>query len=298
MTMNILKASYKEIKETDISKKIEQIARVCYKSEDKIGPGTDMKMVENLKTRRHYAMLEHATLAYRVSYAIYGYVVEIVAFAMHNITDADIDSVPDISRIRYTETRMSEDPETDSFVVSGNLRAWTEFFEYITSHYSQGYLKRQNNNENDKRLLELITQVAKDSKNIVDFTSVTEGWTPCDEPDMKLITDFSELMPAERMVHETFSVLFTCDRGVTHELVRMRDCSFAQESTRYCNYANGKFGNEISVIEPVFWSSDDDTDKRLQWENACKASQDSYNQLIAKGAVPAGKKRIADLCKS
>ena len=43
---------------------------------------------------------------------------------------------------------------------------------------------------------------------------------------------------------------FTCDRGVSHELVRHRVFSFAQESTRYCNYSKDKFGNELTFIIP------------------------------------------------
>jgi thymidylate synthase (FAD) len=43
----------------DIYKKIERIARVCYKSEDKIGPGTAERMVQNLVSNGHWAMLEH-----------------------------------------------------------------------------------------------------------------------------------------------------------------------------------------------------------------------------------------------
>ena len=49
--------------------------------------------------------------------------------------------------------------------------------------------------------------------------------------------------------HSSLSVKFIVDRGVSHELVRHRIASFAQESTRYCNYANDKFGNEITVID-------------------------------------------------
>lgn len=41
----------------------------------------------------------------------------------------------------------------------------------------------------------------------------------------------------------------SADRGLTHELVRHRVASFAQESTRYCNYSKGKFGSEITVVE-------------------------------------------------
>lgn len=48
---------------------------------------------------------------------------------------------------------------------------------------------------------------------------------------------------------------FTCDRGISHELVRHRVFSFAQESTRYCNYSKGKFGGEITYILPTFLKS-------------------------------------------
>ena len=48
------------------------------------------------------------------------------------------------------------------------------------------------------------------------------------------------------------TVHFVCDRGVSHEFVRHRVFSFAQESTRYCNYSKDKFGNEITFIKPCF----------------------------------------------
>ena len=46
------------------------------------------------------------------------------------------------------------------------------------------------------------------------------------------------------------TVKFICDRGVSHEFVRHRVFSFAQESTRYCNYSKDKFGNEVTFILP------------------------------------------------
>ena len=50
------------------------------------------------------------------------------------------------------------------------------------------------------------------------------------------------------------SVRWTCDRGVSHEFVRHRVFSFAQESTRYCNYSKDKFGNELTFIIPTWLS--------------------------------------------
>ena len=45
-----------------------------------------------------------------------------------------------------------------------------------------------------------------------------------------------------------YTIKFICDRGVSHEFVRHRVFSFAQESTRYCNYSKDKFGNELTFI--------------------------------------------------
>ncbi|MBU4577099.1 MAG: FAD-dependent thymidylate synthase [Proteobacteria bacterium] len=50
--------------------------------------------------------------------------------------------------------------------------------------------------------------------------------------------------------HANVTVRFTCDRGVTHELVRHRLAAYSQESTRYCNYAQDKFGNQLTFVIP------------------------------------------------
>jgi thymidylate synthase (FAD) len=52
------------------------------------------------------------------------------------------------------------------------------------------------------------------------------------------------------------TVRFITNRGVTHELVRHRLCSFAQESTRYCNYGKDKFDNQVTFIKPVWFTTD------------------------------------------
>lgn len=52
------------------------------------------------------------------------------------------------------------------------------------------------------------------------------------------------------------TVKFVCDRGVSHEFVRHRVFSFAQESTRYCNYSKDKFGKELTFIMPSWIESD------------------------------------------
>ena len=49
--------------------------------------------------------------------------------------------------------------------------------------------------------------------------------------------------------HAMASVRIIADRGLTHEIVRHRIASFAQESTRYCNYSKNKFDHQITVVK-------------------------------------------------
>lgn len=71
---------------------------------------------------------------------------------------------------------------------------------------------------------------------------VENGWLD----DLQYICEPTEFHAKRITVH------FVCDRGVSHEFVRHRVMSFAQESTRYCNYSKDKFGNEITFIKPCF----------------------------------------------
>lgn len=83
--------------------------------------------------------------------------------------------------------------------------------------------------------------------------------------------------------HEKVTVRIICDRGVTHEIVRHRIASYSQESTRYCNYSDDKFGSEITVIEPCFCKGD--TTWRV-WDWAMEHAEKSYLQLLKLGATP------------
>lgn len=89
--------------------------------------------------------------------------------------------------------------------------------------------------------------------------------------------------------HPVASVKFITDRGVTHELVRHRLCSFSQESTRYCDYG----GDHIKFIRPV-WSTYCPTgiitrdtlsgllmeDSSARWAEAMLESEEKYKELL------------------
>ncbi len=84
--------------------------------------------------------------------------------------------------------------------------------------------------------------------------------------------------------HINITVRFICDRGVSHELVRHRLASYSQESTRYANYSKDKFGGEITVIRPIFWSPN--SLEYSAWISAMEQSEKIYMKLIDMGASP------------
>ena len=274
--MKTINAGYRLIDDSSITKKIEKVARVCYKSEDKIDEGTDMIMCRSLIKRQHTAMLEHASLVLEVGEQEYSLIETLRSFMENMIEDGEQNRK---CYLRYTNSTL--DGNNYRYFISGNIRAWYEFMMYANS--VNGLPKRLYNIINDN--VNNIFDIDVDAFDFVTFDMYDE-----DDFYAKVVTDMNQLTDEERMVHETFSVLFTVDRGVTHELVRMRDCSFAQESTRYCNYANGKFGNEITVILPCFFDTGMDTNSNSlvykEWESACKNAEASYFKLLEYGAKP------------
>lgn len=84
--------------------------------------------------------------------------------------------------------------------------------------------------------------------------------------------------------HEKITIKIICDRGVSHEIVRHRIASYSQESTRYCNYSNNRFGNELTFIKPTFWEENDDN--YIEWMNTLKAIEKSYFRLLELGSTP------------
>ncbi len=84
--------------------------------------------------------------------------------------------------------------------------------------------------------------------------------------------------------HCSFTVKFIVDRGISHEIVRHRMASYAQESTRYCNYIKEDFGSEITVIEPCYLEKD--TKSYNIWKNACLTNEEAYFSMLNIGCTP------------
>lgn len=95
---------------------------------------------------------------------------------------------------------------------------------------------------------------------------------------VKMLLDRGHLAMLE---HEKVTVRVVCDRGVSHEIVRHRIASYAQESTRYCNYSKAQFGNEITVAPMMDGLTPNQIARRMKlWEHSQQVYMDELNEGI------------------
>ena len=201
--MNLVKACYKFVeRDTTCKKLIERVSRVCYKSEGLIKDGSDDRLVDKLIKRKHYAMLEHATLIYQFNSENYHALQANLEMLQKN-KDANYKPY-----LRFTNINSR-------YIVSGNVRAWMEFVE--------GW-----ENTHGNTLPGYMLTIINDSEGLLPSPSCYIGMYHPVIQRMKV----EQLTEEEKWIHEDVTVEFTVDRGVTHEMVRHRDASFAQESTR------------------------------------------------------------------
>lgn len=231
--------------------KIEKIARTCYKSEELIKEGSAEKMVRGLKARGHEAMLEHVT--YIFGSTAEGY------YSFWNFTSKLQDDGFDCM-IRRTA-------RDNRYIISGNVRAWRELIRACGS--IEGGIPR------------VIHDVAySEGERRVFFDDL--GCTSIISDDYDFVSlQPEDLTPFEKGVHYDITAKFICDRGISHEIVRHRKASFAQESTRYANYSLGKFGGEIAVISPEFTGADEGS-----WSGAMLYAETAYLNLLESGQKP------------
>lgn len=224
---------------------IEEAGRTCYKSERKIEPGSAERFVQMCIRRRHEAMLEHGDYIFLIEDK---HIYDNVAESLQMIRDAG-HPAPMLEM-----TCIHGRP-----IVSGNIRAWRDLFSYgsLAGAYFTGHIDG------------LYTQCFFDS-----------GADP--DPRIRQIR-YADLQDRlEKLTHQRQSVRFIIDRGVSHEFVRHRTMSFAQESTRYCNYAGDRFEHEISAIVPSFLQHED----LALWRSSVISAETAYMHLLQSGHTP------------
>lgn len=228
---------------------IERAGRLCYKSEDKITENSAEIFVRGLIKRRHFSVLEHGDAIFEIGdYHIY----DNVADALRTMRDFG------------NQSPMLEMTKIGGrCIISGNVRAWLELFDSgaLAGRYFIGCF--------DKLFIRDMGFEHDDA-----------------EPDPRVRQIFyADLAdPLEKLTHLRQTVRFIVDRGVSHEFVRHRKMSITQESTRYCNYSDGRFGGEITVIKPCFLA--DRSEPCALWKRQCISAETAYFHLLSMGLLP------------
>lgn len=254
---------------------MERVGRICYKSEDKITDESAVKFIRALAKNRHTAMLEHAHLYLSMD--------ENLLTEIENELNTDATQV-NATGITPVRNYFNITNDTDIHIISGSFRAFISLFEIPSLTNKLCFLNIRN--VLSDRYPEVFDTLTNDeiysiyNEPIINLYDRTEfkTWIETTYPNKKNAI-FNK--------HLTHTILFTCDRGVSHEFVRHRPSSFAQESTRYCNYGNDKFGNEITVIKPCFWSENDTTSRPyVSWYHACIVAEENYFDILNHGGTP------------
>lgn len=127
----------------------------------------------------------------------------------------------------------------------------------------------------------MLKQIEKCARNCYKSeNNITEDTTSA----VKMIGKLIEMGHTAIIEFADVIVNLHCDVGVYKDLTRHRHCSFAIESTRYCNYSKGKFGNEISVIKPC--NMDENSGIYHTWLKAMNDMERAYMQMAEIGATP------------
>lgn len=193
-----------------------------------------------------------------------------------------------VGRVCYkSEDKITEDsakPFVDRMIKSGHgamLEHGTVYLQYevvkgainpLTKYYLNKYSKVK---AKEGAIGETMRLFVTTNLRVL----VENGWLD----DLQYICEPTEYHERRVTVH------FVCDRGVSHEFVRHRVMSFAQESTRYCNYSKDKFGGEITFVLPNWMTSPiwDENDKAGHiFLQTMKISEDVYLELLSEGWTP------------
>lgn len=238
---------------------VELVGRTCYKSEDKITEDSARGFVERLAKSHHFAMLEHGWVDFEIT---------------------GIDNLPpELEHIPWGVY-------TKKYVVESDLKQ--KAYHYLTLSLSHLYQFAEGRDYDldafGKHLMEGMWNCFFDK-----FLNPIGGQLECTSCGVSIklldsIADMKMLTVADFTKHKHYSFRFTCDRGVSHELVRHR-MAMGQESTRYVAYDKEKFGAQVVFIPPADWEDWTDEEKEV-FESGCKQSEIHYMKLRNMGKTP------------
>ena len=257
------KASLVAMEDYSHTELMETCGRLCYKSEDKITPGSAEKFIDFAFKKKHGSVTEFAVFTLAINASI-----------------ENIDSLMRTEQKYLIIDNMSE--AIGEILVTGTVRAWREAFKRHPENFilrqSIRFLKKQS---------PILFQGLDPLQDLTGGHFIVNVISAA-ELDLMFI-------PRIKARHRFAMIWWTVSRAVSHELVRHRPVSWLQESQRYCRYSDDKFGSEVSFIEPggafpvllrTSLENNNHVERRSHWLNQMQRAEFAYLDMLRLGSSP------------
>lgn len=219
--MKIVEPYVKRLKFDNIYDSIEYATRNCYKSEKSDTPEKRDAFIYDKLEKKHFSVFEHSNIP-----LVWNFSKDEVDDAMYIYQWLQAVKGESNAKVYITLSALRQ-----SIVMSGNVRGWLDLFSYNirdSSLFNEGFLD----------MLETALSV-EHPMFFLDRNTIPVG-------DIKVTTEDDAVIHS--LDHATMSFEILTDRATTHQIVRHRAFSYAQESQRYCNYSKDKFDNNVNFV--------------------------------------------------
>lgn len=269
--MKIIKQSFeifeqpKPEEQLKVLQHIERAGRVCYKSEDKITDDSCRRFVESIRNRGHWSVLEH--------YSFSLWIPELSYMRFQSLVEDHDDPVLEFY-LKFIKLSRVPFPKEENKEFLLTLSATS--INYIWNYKEAAIF--------DEFIDNVFKFIAIDYPELIkvpDRIDISDKR----KSDNILYSKKEEIIEADlHHFHIFITVQMTTSRSIANEVVRHRVASYSQASTRYCNYSNDKFDNQISVIDNDHIKHD--SEEYEMWKKTLQISEIAYMELINKGVKP------------
>ena len=259
-------------------KQVELAGRTAYHSLDKITPDSAKAFVDRMIKSKHGAALEHGT----------------VYLMVHTIAPEDWDkkigrhrrlTVDDCRDDLRTNPTCDDSGEENWWAKEAGHKAHVMAVKYADNPYSKVKIVLTKHELNTKDGVILtptggMPVIEKGTGKVISiFNTILVTTNLRVLVENNWLDDLQYLCSPTEFHEKRYTMRFTCDRGVSHQLVRERLMSFLQESQRYCSYIKEKFGASVTFIQPDWIKTSD----QKEFEEDIKAVEKLYFKWLNKG---------------
>jgi len=252
---------------------LEYCGKICYKSEnaitDESAPGFCTKIAEH----GHNSVLEMRVKTFIVV-----------------VSESDVDVLIKLMpKYLVIDNLPSDDVQWQRILITGSIRAFRE----MAMMYPYCVITSQIAIVLGEQHAFLFADIKSTFRNIENNGSHVVSVSL---KELEILKNTGIITPDVFLRHRHIAVKFIVNRAVTHEIVRHRPCSFLQESQRYCRYADDKFGNRVTFIEPMFFKKG--SPEYELWEEVMLFTEKRYLILLETSTPQASRTVMPNSCKT